>query len=251
MIVNISAYQFVTVATPEEWRKLFYDFGKNLKLRGTIILSTEGINLNVAGNESAIEQFQQYLKNTFPVFSLSYKVSYSDFFPFKRWKVKVKPEIITFEASRNPQKVQTPRISPQKLREWLRENSDDLLLLDARNDYEIVHGTFKDAQHLNIKHFTEFSQALSKNKELLKNKEKKTVVTFCTGGIRCEKAGIVLQEMGFQEVYQLEGGILNYFAACQGEYYDGHCFVFDERIAVDSNNEVAANCGVGINYGAK
>lgn len=239
MIVNISAYQFVTVPTPIEWRKLFYEKGKALELRGTIILSAEGINVSIAGSQSAIEQFQQYVENQFPIFSLSYKVSYSDFFPFKRWKVKVKSEIITFNRSYNPQNVKTPTISPQELRSWLKDNKESLVLLDARNGYEVEYGTLKGAEHLEINHFTEFADALAKNEALLKDKEKKTVVTFCTGGVRCEKAGILLQEMGFKEVYQLDGGILNYFADCQGDYYEGSCFVFDERIAINPHLEVS------------
>ena len=120
-----------------------------------------------------------------------------------------------------------PRVTAQELKQWLDDNRD-LTLLDTRNDYEVQMGTFSGATHFELDDFCEFPKAAEKLSRT------KPVVMFCTGGIRCEKAGLYLMEAGFSQVYQLEGGILNYFAEVGGAHYQGECFVFDERVALNS-----------------
>jgi UPF0176 protein len=144
-------------------------------------------------------------------------------------KVKIKKEIIAFRNPLvKPEKNRAPSITATQLKTWLDENRD-FTLLDTRNDYEIAYGHFKKAIHLNIKDFSEFSTA-AKNVD-----PNKTIVMYCTGGIRCEKAALHLLNEGFQKVYQLEGGILKYFHHVGQSHYEGKCFVFDERVALNEN----------------
>lgn len=163
------------------------------------------------------------------------KYSESAHQPFARLKVKIKPEIISFRrGDASPLQGRAPSVTPAVLREWLREGQDDrgrpLVLLDTRNAQEVAYGTFQDALTLPIDKFTELPGALEPHRAALADA---TVVSFCTGGIRCEKAALWMQADGMDNVLQLEGGILGYFEEVGGEGYDGRCFVFDERIALD------------------
>ncbi len=144
--------------------------------------------------------------------------------------VRVKKEIITFRVNGiNPSEKTSPKISPQELKQWLDEGKP-VTLLDTRNDYEVQLGTFKGARDLNISHFGDFPQAI---KALPEDLKEQPLVMFCTGGIRCEKAGPFLEQAGFQKVWQLDGGILRYFDECGGDHYQGECFVFDQRVSLD------------------
>ncbi len=232
-ILNIAAYKFVTI--PAEELKTLRDTLKaetlRLELKGTILLSPEGINLFLAGVVENIEAFINYLAEMSYTQNLTYKKSLSATQPFKRMLVKIKKEIIAFGISSvQPEKFTAPRISPQTFKQWLAERRD-VVVLDTRNDYEIQHGTFANATQLNLQHFRDFPAAVEKLDPALKETP---IVTFCTGGIRCEKAAAWLLQAGYQKVYQLDGGILNYFAECGTAYYQGECFVFDERIALDA-----------------
>ncbi len=163
------------------------------------------------------------------------KYSDSERQPFKKLLVKVKPEIISFRRfGIDPGRARAPSVAPGKLAEWIAQGSDDagreVVLLDTRNAQEVAHGTFERALTLPISKFTELPEALEGHREALRGK---TVVTFCTGGIRCEKAALWMQNAGFDNVFQLQGGILNYFEQVGGKAYEGACFVFDERVALD------------------
>ena len=124
-----------------------------------------------------------------------------------------------------------PRFRPRKLKEWL-DQGRSVTLLDARNAYEVKLGTFRGAHTLDLDHFREFPIAAASLPHHLKDEP---VVTFCTGGIRCEKAAPLLQKAGFAQVFQLDGGILRYFEECGGEHFEGDCFVFDKRVALDAS----------------
>ena len=233
-ILNISAYKFVNLPknTLVELKNNIKDRSTTLNLKGTILLSTEGINQCVAGTAEAIGDFKNFLAEI-PAFNdLYYKESWSETLPFDRMLVKIKPEIITFKTDNiEPHSFTAPHISPQTLKEWYEQNRD-MVILDTRNDYEIRIGKFANAIHLNLQHFRDFPQAAQALIEEIKDKP---IVTYCTGGIRCEKAAAWMLQAGFKEVYQLDGGILNYFEQCGGSHYEGECFVFDNRIAVDTN----------------
>lgn len=229
--LNIASYKFITLDNLPELRVSLLNECEALKLKGTILLSPEGINVTLAGKITAITAFKTYLTADPRFNDIAFKESYSATQPFKRLKVKLKQEIITFRLPEiRPEIQRAPAISPQQFKQWLDEGRE-LTILDTRNDYEIELGTFMGATQLHIQDFCEFPKAV----ENLPTK--KPIVLFCTGGVRCEKAGLHLLNKGFREVYQLDGGILNYFSTIGAAHYKGACFVFDERIALQPNLE--------------
>jgi len=224
-IRHIAGYKFISLSELSAWKILFLERCRLLK--GTILLSEEGININLSGTDEDITTFKNALPDPFQ--SLTFRETITEHVPYKRLKILIKKEIITFrQPNIYPQKKRAPSISAECLKQLLDENRD-ITLLDTRNLYEIAYGTFKKATHLNIEDFTEFAQTIDSLNP------KKPIVMFCTGGIRCEKASLYLINKGFSEVYQLEGGILQYFAKVGGSHYDGACFVFDEREALYPN----------------
>jgi predicted sulfurtransferase len=230
--VNISAYKFVRLdeeRLPALREQLFKEVA-DLQFKGTILISPEGINMFLAGTQDRIQAFKAYI-NTFPEFvDLPYKDSYSDYQPFRRLLVRIKKEIIAMGIdSIKPEDFTAPYVSAKELKQWYDENHD-MVILDTRNDYEVKLGTFENAKDLELNTFREFEAAIDKMTEEAKQKK---YVTFCTGGIRCEKAAALMLKKGFKDVYQLEGGILKYFEEVGGEHYEGDCFVFDHRVAVD------------------
>lgn len=230
-ITNIAGYKFTPLNDLASLRALLLEQSDQLKLKGTILLGTEGINLTLAGVEESISVFKRYIREDTRFSDMSFRESYSAALPFKRLKVKIKKEIITMHRPEVcPCASRAPSISPHELKQWLDERRD-ITLLDTRNDYEVRMGTFENAVHFQLADFGDFPEAA---KQLDRSKP---VVMFCTGGIRCEKAGLYLLNSGFEEVYQLEGGILNYFSEVGGAHYQGECFVFDERISLNSHLE--------------
>lgn len=231
MIVNIAGYRFVTLERLAELKAEILAFCKAQQIKGTILLSHEGINVMLAGTEPAMQAFMHFLQ-AYPQFAgMEFKYSYCDEQPFQRTYVKLKKEIITMgQPEVEPAKHPAPNVLPAQFKQWLDEGRE-VVVIDTRNQYEYDVGTFKNALNLELEHFREFPEAI---KQLDEEMKEKPVVVFCTGGIRCEKAAPYMLQQGFKEVYQLEGGILKYFEECGGAHYDGDCFVFDERVAVDS-----------------
>jgi UPF0176 protein len=239
-IRNISAYQFVTLLDAAALRDTLQQRALERHLKGTILLAEEGINLFLAGAAEAVRAFVAQLRED-PRFSeLAPKESWSDTQPFQKMRVKVKPEIIRMNhPAIRPDVAGTagraPAVDAATLKRWLDQGHDDsgraVVTLDTRNAFEVDQGTFDGALDWRIHKFTEFPQALLRNRDELRDK---TVVSFCTGGIRCEKAAIFMREAGLPHVLQLEGGILKYFEEVGGAHYTGGCFVFDERRALDS-----------------
>lgn len=230
-VVNIAGYKFVAISALEERRAFLRTLTAELKLRGTILLSPEGINMFVAGSREAAHRLLDELHADPDFADLSVKESFSDYQPFNRMLVKIKKEIISFGIDGlDPGCRTSPKLSATELKRWLDEGRP-VRLLDVRNDYEVEIGTFKNAIPARIDHFREFPEAVQQLPESMKTEP---VVMFCTGGIRCEKAGPCMEQAGFRNVFQLDGGILKYFELCGGEHYDGDCFVFDQRVAVDA-----------------
>ena len=230
VVTNISTYRFAELTGLKELREELISVCKTWALKGTILLSTEGVNLFVAGAAESIELLLEKLRQVPGLEALEPKVSVSDKQPFNRMLVRIKREIISFGMeSIRPANYTSPKISASELKRWLDEGRP-VTLLDTRNDYEVKLGTFKQALVPHINTFREFPDAVRKLPESLKNQP---VVMFCTGGIRCEKAGPFMEQEGFNQIYQLDGGILKYFEECGGEHYDGECFVFDQRVGVD------------------
>jgi UPF0176 protein len=202
---------------------------RDLGLKGTILLAPEGINIFIAGQEVQVERFMSRLTEDARFAGLPVKKSWSDEQPFNRMLVKAKREIITMRRPDiDPSRTPAPRLAPEELKRWLDEGRE-VLLLDARNHFEVALGSFEGATELNLRSFTDLPQAAQDIDPRWKNLP---VVTFCTGGIRCEKAAPLLMHQGFGEVYQLDGGILNYFERCGGAHFSGECFVFDKRVAL-------------------
>jgi predicted sulfurtransferase len=226
---NIAGYKFITLTNLSSLQTTFMQNCQDLDLKGTILLSEEGINLSLAGSVENIITFKNQLHTDNRFSDMTFRESQSTHQPFKRLKIKIKKEIITLRRPEvQPAKKRASEISPEEFKHWLDEKRD-ITILDTRNDYEVKFGTFNNAIDLHIKDFCEFIKAT----ETLS--KEKPIVMFCTGGVRCEKAGLHLLNQGFPEVYQLDGGILNYFAKVGGAHYQGECFVFDERVALDSN----------------
>lgn len=229
-VTNIAAYLFAPLSDLKSLREHLLTFCKIRHLKGTILLAPEGINLFVAGGEKEIDALLTDLRSIPGVEKLTPKFSVSDHQPFSRMLVRLKKEIIAFGVEGiEPAKYTSPRLEAKDLKKWLDEGKP-VVLYDTRNDYEVKLGTFKGAIPAGIDHFRDFPKAVAALPEEMKDAP---VVTFCTGGIRCEKAAPFMEQMGFRNVYQLEGGILKYFEECGGDHYDGECFVFDQRVGVD------------------
>lgn len=225
-ILNIAGYRFVTLGQLPLLKNQFMPFCEAHALKGTILLSEEGINISLSGTVEAISAFKAMLNADTRFADMSFHEFYSATQPFKRLKIKLKKEIITFRQQTNALKRRAKALSPVELKKWLDENRD-ITLLDTRNDYEVELGTFNKAVDLHLNHFTQLPEAV---RDL---DPAKPVVMFCTGGIRCEKAALYMEDQGFKEVYQLDGGILGYFKTVGGDHYQGGCFVFDERVVVN------------------
>jgi len=229
-ITNVAAYRFAPMPELRPLRADLLAFCKARELKGTILLSPEGINLFVAGEREAIDQLFDRLRGIPGLEALEGKYSESGHQPFRRMLVRLKKEIISFGVEGiEPGRQTSPKLPPAKLARWIEEGRP-MLLLDTRNDYEVELGTFQGATTLNIQSFRQFPEAV---RQLPPEARDLPVVMFCTGGIRCEKAGPFMEREGFSQVFQLEGGILKYFEECGGAHYDGECFVFDQRVGLD------------------
>ncbi len=236
-IVNISCYKFVTLSDRESLQADLSLRCGELELKGTILLAPEGINVFLAGTREAIDTIVAYLRADPRFADLQPKESLSSEPPFKRMRVRLKKEIITMKYPLiRPEAGRAPAVAAATLKTWLDRGTDDegrpVVMLDTRNDYEVAAGTFASAVDYNIGIFSEFPPLLAAHRA---DYAGKTIVSFCTGGIRCEKAAIHMKAIGIEHVYQLEGGILKYFEEVGGAHYSGDCFVFDEREAVGTD----------------
>jgi UPF0176 protein len=228
--LNIAAYRFVALADLPQMRAALETRCAALGLKGTILLAEEGINLFLAGGASAVEAFVETLRADSRFAAIEVKRSWSERQPFKRLQVKLKREIVSMRRPEiKPAQAGAPRLAPRELKRWLDEGRE-LVLLDTRNQFEVEAGSFDNTLSLGLTSFSDFPNATAALAQEIKDR---TVVTFCTGGIRCEKAAPWLISQGFNQVYQLDGGILNYFEQCGGAHFHGECFVFDERVALD------------------
>jgi RluA family pseudouridine synthase len=227
---NISCYLFANLTDLKSLRDRLVNECKGHQLKGTILLSLEGINLFLAGRREDVDHVVDLIRSVPGLEKLAPKYSESDHQPFNRMLVRVKKEIIAFGVPEvNPAVKTSRRISAKELKQWLDEGRP-VTLYDTRNDYEVKLGTFKGAIPAGIDHFRQFPEAV---RSLPPEMKEVPIVTFCTGGIRCEKAGPFMEMEGFKNIFQLDGGILKYFEEVGGDHYDGECFVFDQRVGVD------------------
>jgi UPF0176 protein len=234
-ILNVSAYRFVALEDPQALRAELAAQCADLGLVGTILLAGEGINLFLAGPPHAVRGFLQNLGTDARFAGVEMKESWSAAPPFRRLRVKVKREIIRMNRPAiQPAAGRAPAVDSLTVKRWLDQGHDDqgrpVVTLDTRNAFEVEHGTFAGAIDWRLAKFSDFPGALQAHRGEL---EGKTVVSFCTGGIRCEKAAILMREAGLESVWQLDGGILRYFEEAGGAHFHGNCFVFDQREALD------------------
>tara|TARA_B100001093_G_scaffold177219_1_gene169866 strand:- start:2298 stop:3173 length:876 start_codon:yes stop_codon:yes gene_type:complete len=229
-ISNIAGYRFVDLPDRDELRKPFKEVCTSLDLKGTILLAHEGINFFLAGSEPSLNGFIEFLNGDERFAGIRLKYSFTDYQPFNRMNVRLKKEIISIGLDHvQPARRTGPVISPTEFKQWLDEGRE-VAVLDTRNDYEIRLGTFQNAIDLDITSFRSFPKAIEQLPDSMKDIP---VVMFCTGGIRCEKASVVMMDAGFRDVRQLGGGILGYFEEVGEAHWDGDCFVFDHRVAVN------------------
>jgi UPF0176 protein len=249
-----SFYKFVSLENLEPLSNYLLEICREQKINGTILLAEEGINATICGKDRPIEQVLFILQTQPQIGRLSIKYSYHDEQPFARLKVKIKPEIVTLGL---------PEISPTKRvgtyvkpRDWNQIISDpDVVVIDTRNGYEVEVGTFLRAVDPKTASFRQFPEDVQSN---LDPQQHRKVAMFCTGGIRCEKASAYMLEQGFDEVYHLEGGILQYLEDVSPEesLWRGECFVFDERVTVDHELQrgeysLCESCGSPVKLGEK
>lgn len=237
-------YQFKVVEDPAALQQTLLTLVNELKLCGTLIVAGEGINGTVAGSQAAISTLHDTLVQL-GFDRMEYKESTSEDKPFKRTKVKLKPEIVTLGVEVQPRELVGHYLQPDEWNELIAQ--DDVVLIDTRNKYEYKAGTFKNAINPNTQTFREFPDYV---KEQLAEAKDKKVAMFCTGGIRCEKSTSLLLQEGFEEVYHLKGGILNYLEKTQPEesLWEGECFVFDGRVGVthgvaEGETQMCFGCG--------
>lgn len=225
-------YRFTPFQNPEDVKKLLEEQAKTLQIRGLIIIGTEGLNATASANNAEnMLLFKKFICELVKTPDLFFKDSVSNKNPFRRFKVKIREEIVTLGTPELiPPEGVNHHLTPEEWNQVL-ENEKDYLLIDTRNWYETKIGTFKGAINPGIDKFTEFPEYVEKHQI---PKDKKMLI-FCTGGIRCEKGILELQRQGFDNVYQLEGGIINYLQQFPERNYEGECFVFDHRVALDQD----------------
>ncbi|NSL18191.1 rhodanese-related sulfurtransferase [Tatlockia micdadei] len=229
--VVMTFYKFVSLNNYESMREPILKVMKENQVKGTIILASEGINGTFCGQKEEIEPLIAFLKSYSGLENLAFRPTYNEFNPFAKAKVKLRKEIVTLGVDGvDPLELSGTHLNPA---EWNELISDpEVVLIDTRNDYEVKLGTFKNAINPNTENFRDFPEYVETH--LLEKKDKK-IAMFCTGGIRCEKSTSYLKKLGFEEVYQLKGGILNYLESMPAEdsLWEGTCFVFDDRVALN------------------
>ncbi|MCC5920786.1 MAG: rhodanese-related sulfurtransferase [Cyclobacteriaceae bacterium] len=225
-------YCYAHIENVDAYREEHHVFCIENNLRGRIIIAEEGLNGTVSGTKEDCEKYMEYVLSDPRFANTDFKVESHDRHAFNKLNVRVKPEIVHVGLPHiDPNQRTGKYVEPAQMREILEKKSDEYVILDVRSNYEHQLGKFKNALTLDIENFREFPD---KVRELESLKDKK-VVTYCTGGIKCEKASAYLLEQGFSDVYQLHGGIVKYGLEAGGKDFEGKCYVFDGRIATDVN----------------
>lgn len=237
-------YKFTPIADPQAFRDWHQKLCVDLELKGRVYVADEGINGTLAGTPDSIAIYKDTLRKQSGLADIEFKIDFSERIPFAKLKTKVRQFILNMGLSKehdiNPAKITGNHLSPKQWRETL-EKENDFILLDVRNNYESTIGHFENAICPDIHDFQDFPAWADKLKEEYSDKK---ILMYCTGGIRCEKFSGLLLEKGFKDVNQLHGGILNYAKEENGAHFDGRCFVFDDRLAVDiaQNTKPIAHC---------
>ena len=235
-LIVSSFYKYVRISRPSSVRRALQLFCDSLGIKGKVIVSREGINGSVSGTRKQVAECQKHLLKDKLFSDLAFKRTSASGHPYRKMFVRLRPEIVTFGRKVDMSK-KGGYVTPKLLNRWIK--NCEVVLVDARNDYESKIGRFVNAVTPQIGTFSEFPKAVEQLAPFMGKK----VVTYCTGGVRCEKASAFLKQSGFTNVFQLKGGILSYIKECPDSYFEGKCFVFDERISIPSgrkNSEVSA-----------
>ena len=231
-IANITGYKFTPIDDELLLRETILKYSTDLNLKGTVLISSKGLNFSVSGTKKNIDNFIVFIHSDKRFSDVDIKITYNKYQPFRKMLVRIKKEIISMGVEEiNPFQFTGQKISPKELNSKL-DNNEEIVLLDTRNEYEVRLGTFKNALDLDLDSFRDFPEEIEKLREELNGKE---VVMFCTGGIRCEKASALMLENGFENIKQIEGGVINYFKETGGKHWNGDCFVFDDRVALNTD----------------
>jgi UPF0176 protein len=232
-VAILSFYSFVNISNPEILLPKILLVGKKKLLKGTILIATEGVNGSVSGSYENVKLLVDEIIKLTAADEVNVKINYSDKHPFQKLKVKIKPEIIAMNVGElDVHSLKGKYVEPRDWDQFI--CLDDVITIDTRNDYEVVVGSFNGAIDPKTATFKEFPEWVDKNISLLADKK---IAMYCTGGIRCEKSTAYLQRLGFNEVYHLKGGILQYLEDTQNKnnLWQGECFVFDDRRMVASD----------------
>ncbi len=234
----ISFYKYVDIKHPEQLQVYLRTLCEGLHLLGRILIAHEGVNGAVSGTQEMIEKFKEKIQKHGLFSDLTFREHTHEKNAYHKLVVRVRKEIVAF-GKEVDLRYKGTYVTPAVLHEWL-DNKEDVVLLDARNRYETTIGKFKNAVTLPIDNFRAFPRAVQQLQDL---KEKK-IVAYCTGGVRCEKASAYMKMLGFKQVYQLEGGIINYLHQFH-DYYEGSCFVFDDRLVARGKEPITqcVHCG--------
>ncbi|MFZ0370273.1 MAG: rhodanese-related sulfurtransferase [Halobacillus sp.] len=238
-------YKYVDLPDYEEYCQNHLKFCKDLGLKGRIIVAPEGINGTVSGTVEQVEQYMDYVRSDERFADIQFKMDEHEGHAFKKMHCRVKPELVNWSIENddiNPKEFGGKHVKPKEFYELLQE--DDTVVIDGRNEYEYRIGHFRNAIRPEVNHSREFPEWIAENADQWKDKR---VITYCTGGIRCEKLTGILKKNGVEDVYQLEGGINTYSKdpEVKGQLFDGKMYVFDERISVPINQveeKVVAEC---------
>jgi UPF0176 protein len=228
-------YSFVCLDDPFQLRKHLLEFCQKLGIKGTILLAHEGVNATVAGSRQGIDDLLEFLHSQPEIGEFPHQESVAEEAPFARLKVKIKREIVSLGMPEvNPNDQVGTYVAPEQWNQLIAD--PDVVLVDTRNDFEVELGTFQGAMNPRTHSFRDLPEFVQTK---LDPQKARKVAMFCTGGIRCEKATAYMLQQGFEQVYHLEGGILNYLKTVppSESLWQGECFVFDERVAVDHNLE--------------
>jgi UPF0176 protein len=228
----ITFYKYVNIEDPESFANEHLSWCQANDLKGKIYVASEGINGSIFGKDEILEKYKHHL-TSYKIFTdIYFKETETEQIAFNKMHVRVKKEIVNSGLSNTDINNTAPKLSPEQLLKFY-EDKKDFVIVDARNWYESKIGRFKNAITPQITHFREWPKVVESLSEL----KDKTIITYCTGGIRCEKASAYMREMGFKDVYQIEGGILSFIQKYPDTYWEGGMFVFDDRKVYEPNTK--------------
>ncbi|TVY12396.1 rhodanese-related sulfurtransferase [Candidatus Phytoplasma pini] len=229
-------YKYIRIINPEEFKKQHFDYCKKINLVGRVIVSFEGINGTLSGLQENINQYISFMQKQKDFNDINFQIEHVTKNVFRKLSIKFKEEIVSLKLDKDlfPPDVSKNYLKPKEFYQLLQEKN--VLVLDVRNNYEYSLGHFQNAINPDINNFRDLPYWLEKNLDILKNKK---ILTYCTGGVRCEKISAFLKIKGIDEVYQLKGGIVAYSQdkEIKGQLFNGKVYVFDQRIVSEANHQ--------------